>query len=277
MIFDCFQFFNELELLEIRLHELSDVVDKFVLVEATRTHTGLRKSLWYEDNKLLFRNFYDKIIHVIVEDMPITPEEIQAFLSSEGEGWIQSDYQYGGNWVRERFQRNAIMRGLVNADPEDIVIIGDADEIIRATVVEQLKNTIGDDIMSVDLALYSGYINLRCTNMPWWSGKILKKKLITTPSEDRFHTLGTRGIQNGGWHFNFLGGVEAIKTKVMSYAHQEFNRQSVFENLEKQLAEGKDVFGRDYLYKVVPIDESYPKYILDNLDKFDHLIYKGKQ
>ena len=69
-VFDCFMFFNELDLLEIRLIELSELVDRFVLVEATRTHTGFQKPLYFADNKSRFASFLDRIIHVIVDDLP---------------------------------------------------------------------------------------------------------------------------------------------------------------------------------------------------------------
>lgn len=70
MIYDCFTFFNELELLELRLHELADVVDKFVLVEATKTHSNKSKPLYYWENRSRFGEFHDKIIHIIVDDLP---------------------------------------------------------------------------------------------------------------------------------------------------------------------------------------------------------------
>ena len=70
MVYDCFQFFNELDILKIRLHVLNPVVDRFVISEATETFSGLKKPLYYEENKELFAEFADKIIHVVVEDTP---------------------------------------------------------------------------------------------------------------------------------------------------------------------------------------------------------------
>ena len=66
MIYDCFPFFNELDLLEIRLNELSGVVDRFVLSEAELTHNGDRKPLYFNEHKDRFAKFADKIIHIIV-------------------------------------------------------------------------------------------------------------------------------------------------------------------------------------------------------------------
>jgi hypothetical protein len=108
MIYDCFPFFNELELLEVRLHELDGLVDKFVLVEATKTFPGHPKPLHFADNRERFSAFADKIIHVVVEDMP------------GGDG--PRDH-----WVRDRFQRNAIGRGLLNCQPDDVIMVSDMD------------------------------------------------------------------------------------------------------------------------------------------------------
>ena len=116
-IFDCFKFFNELELLELRLMELYDTVDYFVLVEANKTHTGKLKNYIFEENKNNFEKFLDKIIHIKVDDMP---------------PYSQSDI-----WTAENFQRNCIMRGLVDyAENGDKVIISDIDEIPSVDIIK---------------------------------------------------------------------------------------------------------------------------------------------
>src|SRR6185312_15373656 len=115
MIYDCFMFFNELELLELRLHELSGVVDKFVLVETTVTFTNKPKSLIFQENLSRFKKFQDKIIHIVVDDMP----------------------KSSNPWTLEKFQRDAIRRGLNDCRPDDVVLVSDVDEIPRAkTLVE---------------------------------------------------------------------------------------------------------------------------------------------
>lgn len=108
MIYDCFTFFNELELLELRLNELAGIVDKFVLVEATQTHTNQLKPLYFQENRARFSAFRDKIIHVVVDDLPVSKDA----------------------WVPENFQRNAIARGLVNCQPDDFILVSDLDEKI---------------------------------------------------------------------------------------------------------------------------------------------------
>jgi len=275
MIYDCFPFFNELELLEIRLHELSDVVDYFVLVEATRTFTGLLKPLYFCENSHLFSEFMSKIIWVIVEDMPISRASLD-FTSIFTDGnWAVGDI-VGDNWTRERYQRDKMMGVLKHCDPNDIIILGDADEIMRASVVKELENTLCEGLSAVEQFLNSYYLNLTCTNMPWHGTKIFRKKYMTTLSQDRFHTEPSCIIENGGWHYNFFGGAERIQLKVQSYAHQECNTPDVInlENINRRLKNKLDVLGRLYEYeKVEMTKENTPEYVINNLDKFDHLIY----
>ena len=123
MIYDCFTFFNELDLLEIRLNVLNDVVDRFVLVEATKTHSGKDKPLYFNDNKERYKAFQHKVIHVIVDDYP-------PFVTA---------------WTYENHQRNAILRGLTQANPDDAIMISDLDEIPRPDLVcthAQAKTTV---------------------------------------------------------------------------------------------------------------------------------------
>ena len=105
-IYDCFTFYNELDLLELRLTELYDFVDHFVLVEADTTYTSRPKPFYYEENKSRYSQWADKIIHIKVTDMPHDPDA----------------------WVNDRWQRDQIMRGIVEADDDDIIIVEDADE-----------------------------------------------------------------------------------------------------------------------------------------------------
>lgn len=273
MIFDVFSFFNELDLLEIRLHELSDIVDIFVLSEATRTHTGLLKPLYYDENREMFAEFNDRIVHVVVDDMPMSQEEIMKS-KVQDISWLESNYQIEDNWVRERHQRNAIIRALAGCDPEDIIMISDVDEIPRASSVQEAISSLCPGSTALHQTLNTCYINWQCTNMQWYGTKILRKKDISTPSRDRFHTKASCYIENGGWHYNFSGGSEKIRWKIQSYAHQEFAISDVLDHIQDHLNTKTDVLGRSYKYEIIPInEETTPKYILENLERFDYLIY----
>lgn len=118
MIYDCFTFFNEFDLLEVRLRELDPVVDVFVLAEATRTFSGTPKPLYFEENKEHFWPYLHKIRHIIVDDMPDDPDP----------------------WKLESHQRRSLARGLVGLDDMDVVIVTDADEILRHQTVASLPD-----------------------------------------------------------------------------------------------------------------------------------------
>ena len=123
-VYDCFTFFNEIELLEIRLNELDNVVDYFVIVESTRTFQKKDKPLYLnlDDERII--KFKDKIIHVVVDDFPN----------------FFTHWRIPKTWDYENHQRNAISRGLVNAMPDDIIIISDVDEIPNVDkLTENLK------------------------------------------------------------------------------------------------------------------------------------------
>jgi beta-1,4-mannosyl-glycoprotein beta-1,4-N-acetylglucosaminyltransferase len=115
-VFDCFPFFNELDVLDIRLSELDGLVDHFVIVEATRTHTGKPKPLYYAENRTRFDRYAHKIIHVVVDDFP---------------------YEASDHWGREIFQRQAIVRGLAEARPDDLIITSDCDEIPKPAALRR--------------------------------------------------------------------------------------------------------------------------------------------
>ncbi|NQU73263.1 MAG: hypothetical protein HQ547_00945, partial [Candidatus Omnitrophica bacterium] len=117
MIYDCFVFFNEIDLLKIRLEELKDSVDKFVLVEAAKTFAKREKPLYFQEYKHEFSEYLDRIVYQMVDDVP----------KKRLTGW-------GSRWDREAHQRNCISRALMrcNCDDDDIILISDVDEIPRA-------------------------------------------------------------------------------------------------------------------------------------------------
>jgi beta-1,4-mannosyl-glycoprotein beta-1,4-N-acetylglucosaminyltransferase len=285
MIYDCFTFFNELDLLEIRLNVLNNVVDKFVLVEATKTHQGNEKSLIYNENKQRFSAFSDKIIHVIVDKFPDTESDLA--------------------WTLERYQRNMIAEGLKNCKAEDIILISDIDEIPDPVKINRYKDKKGIKIFLQHMFYYF----LNCKNATLkenfrWPGTVMVRfDEFVSPQYYRDLSIAVTGfysprliirwyvkfnfyrrilvrgkrvifVEDGGWHFSYLGGVQAIIKKLEAFAHTEYNT-SQYKNaasIEDAINKGKDIFGRDFQYKFVPLDNTYPDYIKDNSSKFEHLI-----
>jgi len=271
MIFDCFIFFNELELLEIRLNELDGVVDKFVLVEAARTFTNKPKPLYFEENKARFSNFLHKIIHITADNYP----------------------EYDTPWTYEIHQRNSIMHGLQKCNPDDIIIISDIDEIPSAEAVLNAVKKNGLKILKQKQYYY--FLNRQCIEMPFWyeGSRILKYKdfVKKTPQNIRRSRFG-KIIDNGGWHFSFLGGAERVKYKLESFAHHEYGsgKYTDIDHISEKIKKGDDLFdrriffglkkffgrrdvlGKKITYKTVPIDDTFPLFVRTNSDKLASLI-----
>ncbi len=279
MVYDCFTFFNELDLLELRLHELSGVVDYFVLVEATHTHSNKPKPLFFDENKERFHEFLPKIIHIIVDDFPKDPEN---------------------RWVLENHQRNAIMSGLSNCSPDDSIIISDIDEIVRAESVEKYKNHSGIKFFMMDLYYY--YFNCKAVGVTWKAAKMIFFKDLISPQWIRSYPVPigypTRNekkrnnlkhrlrraiglnayIKKGGWHFSYLGGATKIMEKISSFAHDEYDNSTFnnTSNILRAIKKGEDLFGReDMKLKFVEIDNSYPKYLTSNKERFSSMIHES--
>lgn len=284
MIYDCFTFFNELDLLEIRLNILDKYVDKFVLVEATKTHQGKDKPLYFSENKNRFSKFQDKIIHVVVREYPVQ----------------QSD-----SWVFERHQRNMISEGLKTCRPDDVILVSDVDEIPNPEKITEYKSKPGIKIFLQKMYYY--YMNCVNTSMKEnfrWPGTVMcnyadmnspqhlrnlsiavtgfysPRFLIRLYVKLRFYLkVKPRGtkiflVDHGGWHFSYLGGTAAIIKKIEAFAHAEYNNEHFKnpENIEAAIHEGRDIFGRNFIYRFVPVDESFPKFIRENREQFRHLI-----
>lgn len=250
MIYDCFPFFDELDVLEIRLNELDPVVDKFVLVEATVTHSGKPKPLHFQNNKERFAAFLDKIIHVVVEDMP----------------------QSKNPWLREHFQRDCVVRGLTNAAPDDIVMLSDADEIPRASVVATMTPPC---VMVLDYYYYRLNIRRVTPTRGLATTLAVKRAELGRPHDARTNRGQFPKIPDAGWHFTYLGSAEKISEKLQAYAHQEFNlpQFTSVENIEAAIVSGTDLLHRsDKTYEVLELDSSWPAHILANRERFEHLI-----
>jgi len=207
-IIDGFIFYNELELLKVRLEELYDTVDYFILVEGTLTFTGLAKPLFYNDNKHLYEKYNDKIIHIIVNDFPETNDP----------------------WIREHFQRNCIDRGIkqLNLNDNDVIMITDSDEIPNSKITHDIRNGIlnidKDSVYILQMCLY--YYTLEWTvNRKWNHCKLLsfeKYKTINIPEKIR-HFGDCKLIPDAGWHITYYGDFSFIHNKLQSFSEQQDN------------------------------------------------------
>lgn len=249
-IYDGFIFFNELDILEMRLSELNDVVSKFIIVEGTMTHSGkINDKRYFLNNLNRFKKYKDKIIY-LVDNF----EEVVV----------------NNSWDLERHQRDFIKNGWKSLTNNDAIIISDCDEIPNPEAIANYK--LKDGFSSFLQKLYYDYINCYCQEWEW--AKIVPFAIAKTmtPCQIRY-TEAQNKIQNGGWHFSFMGGPSKIKEKMTSYAHQEYNTPEFLNRINIALDKGEDIFKREGITKIiVPIDKSYPKYVLNNYNMLD---YKG--
>ncbi|MBO7298972.1 MAG: hypothetical protein J6V41_04055 [Kiritimatiellae bacterium] len=274
MIYDCFSFFNELDILELRLETLAPVVDYFVIVEADKTHAGAAKPLVFEQNKERFAKYLPKIIYA---QSPI-PENIS------------------NPWAIENIQRNYISDVVKqHAKPGDTILISDLDELPRPELVKQYSGT--NEVLSFNTDYYCYYINSQNYYQRNWLGTtmlsyenffsvadnidvayndymVAECNQGTTPTKLRCaFEIKRRIIKNGGWHFSSLGGAEAVMKKLRAFAHQEFNSEELtIEQIEALISSGKGPFIKQ-IHFAKPIDSSFPKPIIDNSEKYAHLIF----
>lgn len=272
-VYDCFTFFNELDLLEARLNILNDVVDKFVIVEATRTHSNKEKSLIFMQERERFNKFQDKIIHIVVSNYPT----------------IES------SWTIENHQRNCISYGLANCKDDDTIIISDLDEIPNPETIFKYKNE--DGIIAFQQNVFYYYFNNMSTEY-WISPKMLLFKNFknilnnvnnygvclsphlnqgTTASKIRlYHGDMMKIVKNGGWHFAYIMDANMIAYKIQSFSHQEFNSHAYTnkEAIEEKMKDGMDLYNRpDFKYTPVKITfKDFPAYIVNNQEKFSKYI-----
>lgn len=284
MIYDTFPFFNELELLELRLRELDGVVDRFVLAEATRTHANRPKPLHFAENRARFAAFEDRILHVVVDDTPDTDDA----------------------WAIERFQRDAILRGLRGCRPDDRILLSDVDEIPRASVVAAASRAFRYRADPITRTLHAAlrtraatralrgllrryhpfvkvfeqipcayYLNCVCPDRRCLGTSMVLYRDLGLPRDLR----RWRGpvIPDGGWHFTCMGGVERVREKLAAFAHQEYNTPEHRdpERLRGQIERGENLFSASAgpgAFAVVPLDDSFPAALRDHPERFAGLI-----
>ena len=228
-IYDCFMYYDEDLVLDLRLNILDKYVYKFVIVESKYTHSGEKRELLFDIAK--YPKFKDKINYIVLEN---EPEDLSKVLSKDSFDEKNSKYILNA-LKRENFQRNAISLGLKQADKNDLIIISDVDEIPN---LENLNyNKIKNSIILFKQNFYYYKFNLKLENLPWfgskaclfnklkspqWLRNIKDKKyplwrLDTLISDKKYSNI--EFIENGGWHFSNMKTVEEIEKKMRTYLH----------------------------------------------------------
>ena len=278
MIYDCVPFFNELDILKLRMQIMAPYVDFFVIEEASVTFSGEPKRMIFAENRQLFAEFEENIRYVAVNNSPL-------------EGVTTHE--------RDKFQKNQLICGLSGCKPEDIIIFSDVDEIPDPETLKKLFERFEPGKI-YHLAQRMFYCFL---NMEEVSGNLLS---ITGefPGVERRQWLGTKicsfsqlpeegivylrevspedprsvRVADGGWHFGYMGGdgerdvAKRIGVKVKAAAHQEYNSKRYLTEAVDRLLCGEDIFDRDAKFVRVPIDDSFPAYLRAHREEYDFLI-----
>lgn len=258
MIYDCFTYYNEIELLELRLRTLAEVVDCFVIVEANKTFSGKSRDFHFAKHRAALAEFDSKIKYIQVTDMPDTTDE----------------------WVLQHFQRNCISRGLVDCAPDDLVLVSDVDEIPHPDALRQIlstrqgQNLIAKYPVAFAQRTFYYYVNSVYKRLVTGTVAILKKNL-TEPEQMRTIRDRAPRIRDGGWHFTYLGGAERILQKIESLGHGEKNVRSnlsaefVQSCIESGSSSIHNAAGDQYLF--VQIDASFPADLPALIAKYPYL------
>lgn len=235
-LFDCFLFFNELELLELRLMTLASVVDYFVLVEANRTFTGNKKDFIFEKNKDRYKKYLRNIIYIKVEDTPTldTSKDV---------------------WAIEIFQRNCISRGLASAKDEDRVIISDVDEIPDPGNLIKVKDS--NELVTFNQYLFYYFVNCVSVTRTWNGSVMAPFKHMNSPQVVRGRRRGYRRIKNGGWHYTYMGGLEKITMKLhnLSDAHTRIDMVGTDEDILRKITSQKSLWDERRTYRLIDVEK----------------------
>jgi len=269
-IIDCFMYFDEDLILEVRLNTLSNHVDKFIICEATLDHAGNEKKLNF--NIKNFKKFENKIDYFVINDMPKVVNKFKKH-------WHTAHF-------RDQFQRNALIRGLSDFNDNDLIMISDLDEIPNPKKI--FSFTDKDQYACFVQKNFSLKLNLLNKSEPKWYGtRMCRKKDLRSPQWLReikirkrpiyqfYKPKFDRFIDDGGWHFSSVKSPEGIAKKLSSYAEQQFNNQKFnsIDIIKRKIEEKKDLFDRNHDFEVLKIDNTFPKYIYENKEKFKNFIY----
>ncbi len=290
-IFDIFLFNNELDLLEIRLNLLYEHVDYFILGESKKTFSELDKDLFYEKNKDTFEKFNDKIIHVVVPE----PSEEDLVLCDKF-------YNLLGvrSYARDTFEKDYLKNKVSElCSDEDIILWSDLDEVPNPEVLKEIESFYNpNEVYNFAQDNFQGYLNwvettglirsqtadFEYEDYPRWVGTkmcsyaILKKYTLTQMRQELPKENNAR-IYPGGWHWSTVGGPEIttyeerVIKKIKGAAHTEQNIPEIVDMVSHRIANDLDPIGRTYAsYKTLEVDDFFPTYIIENKDKYAHLI-----
>ncbi len=290
-IYDCFMFSDEKMLLDIRLNVLNDYVDQFVIIESKYKHNGDIKNKNFDINQ--YSKFKNKIKYIYLDEEP----EGLVSISAEDDEDKKNKSLLHNTYVRENYQRDVIAKGILDAGPEDFIIVGDIDEIpnLKNLDFENKKNHL--IIFRQKMFYYK--LNLYYKELVWTGTRACLKKNLKSPQWLRniknkkypiwrIDTLFAKNkysniifINDGGWHFTNMKSPEEIFSKLNSFLHNiDFKLSGLnLNDIKKMVSQKKIMYDHFADQRKVdrwnspvvlkPADITIlPEYIIKNRDKF---------
>ena len=293
-IYDCFMFYDEDLVIDLRLNILNEHVHEFVIVESKFTHSGKKRELLFDINK--YSKFKKKINYIVLENEPVDLEIVQ-----DNDTDDKKNSKYIMNALkRENFQRNGIKKGLTNAEPGDLILVSDVDEIPNLSNLD--LNEINDNIILFKQNFYYYKFNLKLEDMPWLGTKGCKYKNLKSPqwlrnikdkkypfwrldvlfSDKKYSNI--KFIDNGGWHFSNMKTPEEIEKKMRTYLHhREYDIKPLgTKKIEEMIKSKKSIYNLRADMKNEKIDgtqnlkatdgRELPEYLKKNKTKYSNWI-----
>ena len=293
-IYDCFMFYDEDLVIDLRLNILNEYVHKFVIVESKFTHSGKKREPLFDINK--YSKFKKKINYIVLENEPVDLEIVH-----DNDTDDKKNSKYIMNALkRENFQRNGIKKGLTNAEPGDLILVSDVDEIPNLSNLN--LNEINDSIILFKQNFYYYKFNLKLEDMPWLGTKGCKYKNLKSPqwlrnikdkkypfwrldvlfSDKKYSNI--KFIDNGGWHFSNMKTPEEIEKKMRTYLHhREYDIKPLgTKKIEEMIKSKKSIYNLRADMKNEKIDgtqnlkatdgRELPEYLKKNKTKYSNWI-----
>jgi len=293
-IFDCFQFFDENMMLDLRLNILNEHVHKFIIVENSFMHSGLEKNPVFDINN--FSRFKDKIIYILVDKLPLGLHDINKIEDKNTRGNRIID----NTLMIEHNQRNSILKGLHGALDDDLIIVSDVDEIPNLRTIN--SNSINKKLIHFKQKMYYYKLNLEYSSKPWYGSKACLKKDFILPqwlrdTKERKYPIwrldilfskmkynSIQYIEDGGWHFANIKSPEEIEKKLNNFGHHlEYKESGLnLDDIKKMVSSGKAIYdyhadmrsskwsGKENLNKISLTE--LPLYIQKNTNKYKEWI-----
>jgi len=253
MIYDCFRFFNEEEVVEIRMEILDKMVDKFVVTECSVGHNGLPIPQRFPS---LLNGKLSKFAHkVIYNYVTNSPTELDSF-------------------ERDAWQRERSLDPIRDCDDDDIILMSDLDEIPLLND-ESIELCRRNELVHFRHEMFMYFLNLH-KESGWYGTRMMTGKFVKPVHSRQIRDhMRDKGVSYfGGWHWCFMSDHQKMIEKIEAYGHQEFNNALIKSYLKKNVSENRDIFFRygDQKFEVWSMDERFPKFIRDNLERYSRFI-----